>query len=617
MIPAWLTWPAAFGAVADHLWQSTLFLGLAALLTLAFRRNRAQVRYWIWLAASVKFLIPFAALTALGRAAGREPAMPGAPSDVSLLIEAMGQPFSGPALTASTSFPSAGGIDPGVRLALIGAIWIAGCVAVAVAWSLNWRRVSAALRAAAPLETGSVRAALDRFGLKGRSLAIRESRTTLEPGVFGIRRPVLLWPRGIDAHLDDPQVEAILAHELAHVRRRDNLTAAVHVVAEAAFWFHPLVWWIGARLVDERERACDEEVLRRGIEPHVYAQSILKACQFYVEAPPACVAGVTGSDLKKRMETIMRDEGLVMLSAAKRMLLSLALFLTVAGPVAIGVLTTPHLAAQSTAPAQASSETSDFEAASVKPNTSGDSPIQVGVQPGGRFSASNVPLRMLIRLAYNLQDYQIVGGPDWLASDHFDVAAKAPEGEFTFATMRPILRSLLEERFTLVIHNETRQMPIYALVKARGDGSTGPSLSASTVDCAEIDLQRGRRGGGPPPVPIQAGQPIDCGFIIGPGRMSVGGMPISNLAMALSPMVGRIVMDRTGLAGTYSYELTYSPEQLGGRPPQPLNAAPPAIDPNMPSIFTALQEQLGLKLESDRGPVEVLVIDSVAQPTEN
>ena len=123
--------------------------------------------------------------------------------------------------------------------------------------------------------------------------------------MFGILRPVLLWPRDIDMRLDDAQVHAILAHELAHVRRRDNLTAAMHMFVEAVFWFHPLVWWIGARLVDERERACDEEVVRLGNDPHVYAESILKTCQFYVESPLTCVPGVTGSDLKKRIERIM------------------------------------------------------------------------------------------------------------------------------------------------------------------------------------------------------------------------------------------------------------------------------------------------------------------------
>ena len=597
------------GPLADHLWQSTLFAAGVALLALVFRRNRAHVRHWMWLAASVKFLIPFAALTAIGRQVGWERAAPSAPSNVSRLIDAVGQPFSGPALTPSAPLASTGSIDAGLGLALIGAIWIAGCVAVVAAWSLKWRRVSATLRGAVPLESGFVRAALDRLGSPGCSVAIRESRTTLEPGVFGIRRPVLLWPKGIDAHLDDPQVEAILAHELAHVRRRDNLTAAAHMVVEAAFWFHPLVWWIGARLVDERERACDEDVVRRGIEPHVYAQSILKTCQFYVESPLACVAGVTGSDLKKRMEMIMRNEGLVRLSGAKRLLLSAALFLAVAGPVAFGVWTSPQLAAQIIAP---SANDPAFEAASVKPNKSGDGRVMLGVQPGGRFTATNVPLKMLLRQAYDVQDFQVVGGPDWLGSDRFDVVAKAPEEGLNFESMRPMLRSLLADRFKLKAHSETRQMPIYALVKARSDGALGPALKPSSVECAAF--VGGRRGGGPPPAPPQPGQAVDCGFIIGIGKMSVGGMPIEQLARALSPLVGRIVLDKTGLTGNYSYELTYSPEQLGGLPP-PLSGETPTIDPNTPSIFTALQEQLGLKLDSDRGPVEVLVIDSAEQPT--
>ena len=118
-------------------------------------------------------------------------------------------------------------------------------------------------------------------------------------GVFGILSPVLLWPRRIAERLGDEQVEAILAHELSHVRRRDNLAAALHMIVQALFWFHPLVWWLGARLVDERERACDEEVIRLGSEPQVYAESILKTCEFYVESRLACVAGVTGSDLKQ------------------------------------------------------------------------------------------------------------------------------------------------------------------------------------------------------------------------------------------------------------------------------------------------------------------------------
>ena len=276
----------------------------------------------------------------------------------------------------------------------------------------------------------------------------------------------------------------------------------------------------------------------------------------------------------------------------------------------------PSLGAQTPSPAT-------FEVASVKPNKSGDGRIMLGMQPGGRFTATNVPLRMLLRQAFNVQEFQIVGGPDWLTSDRFDVVAKAPEGAgaFTADVMRPMLESLLIERFKLGFHKETREMPIYALMKARSDGKLGPNLTASTTDCTAVI--RGRRGGGPPPPPPppgppQPGQKMDCGFMIGFGRMNVGGMPMTNLAQSLSPMVGRIVLDKTELAGTYDFELTYSPEGIGsplpGGGPPLLNGGPPPVDPNLPTIFTALQEQLGLKLDSQRGPVEVVVIDRVEQP---
>lgn len=239
-----------------------------------------------------------------------------------------------------------------------------------------------------------------------------------------------------------------------------------------------------------------------------------------------------------------------------------------------------------------------------------------GLQPGGRFNATNVTMRMLLRQAFNVQEFQIVGGPDWMTSDRFDVVAKAPEGEFSADLMRPMLRTLLAERFKLVVRNETREMAIYALVKARDDGKLGPNISPAAIDCAGV--MRGRRGG-PPPSPPQPGQKLECGFMIGPGRMNAGGMPLSNLAQTLSPQVGRIVLDKTELAGNYDFELTYSLEGLGsvfpGGGPPLLNGGPAPIDPNQPNLFTALQEQLGLKLDSQRGPVDVIVIDSVQQPS--
>jgi uncharacterized protein (TIGR03435 family) len=254
-----------------------------------------------------------------------------------------------------------------------------------------------------------------------------------------------------------------------------------------------------------------------------------------------------------------------------------------------------------------------FEVASVRPNKTGDGRVMVNVQPGGRYNATNVPLMLILRQAFNVQDFQIVGGPDWIKSDRFDIIAKAPDGvEFTADVMRPMLRSLLTERFKLAFHHETRDMPIYALMKARPDGKLGAGLTPAAVDCAA----RGRRGGGPPPAPPQPGQRMECGMMIGPGRLNAGGMPMSNLATNLAPQVGRIVIDKTELTGNYDFELTYAPEAIGGGAGAPplINGNPVPVDPNAPNLFTALQEQLGLKLDSQRGPVDVVVIDRLEQP---
>jgi hypothetical protein len=139
-------------------------------------------------------------------------------------------------------------------------------------------------------------------------IRVVHSLERLEPGVFGIFKPVLLLPEGISHRLSPAQLRAVLAHELCHVQRRDNLTMAIHMFVEALFWFHPVVWLIKARLLVEQERACDEEVLRLGSEPMVYAESLLKICEFYVKSPLTYVSGVTGSDLKERLGRIMQKQ---------------------------------------------------------------------------------------------------------------------------------------------------------------------------------------------------------------------------------------------------------------------------------------------------------------------
>ncbi len=285
MIPVSLS--PLFNDVFNHLWQSTLFAAVAALLALTLTKNHARARHWLWLSASVKFLIPFSLLVTMGSHIAWPTETLIAQPRVSVLMQEVSQPFTAPVM------PSAPAPTPASPLpALLLVLWACGLIAVALSWYLRWRRIRAILRAASPL-------ALET------EVKVMSSPALLEPGVFGIFRPVLLLPEGITDRLAPVQLEAILAHELCHIRRRDNLAAAIHMLVEAIFWFHPLVWWLGARLVDERERACDEAVLQSGSEPQVYAEGILKVCEFYVESPLFCVAGVTGSNLKSRIVRIM------------------------------------------------------------------------------------------------------------------------------------------------------------------------------------------------------------------------------------------------------------------------------------------------------------------------
>jgi bla regulator protein blaR1 len=336
---------ALWTAVANHLWQSTLFAGLAALLALALRKNYARVRYQLWLAASLKFLIPFSLLIRLGghlatpyRSAEAQPVF-------YIVIQKVSQPFTqSPSLEqwlAASLLP----LLPGI-LALL---WLCGFVTVIALTWLRWRRVTATMRAAQPMSDGrevGVLRNLERSAGLRKPIAFCMSASSLEPGIFGIIRPVLLWPKTISQHLQDAHLEAILAHEVWHVRRRDNLAAAAHMVVEALFWFHPLVWWLGARLIEERERACDEEVLRLGNPPQIYAESILKTCEFCMGSPLPCVSGVTGADLKQRIVRIMTPDSAMKLTLARKLILGAMAIGALAGPILVGLVKAPLVNAQ-------------------------------------------------------------------------------------------------------------------------------------------------------------------------------------------------------------------------------------------------------------------------------
>jgi uncharacterized protein (TIGR03435 family) len=257
-----------------------------------------------------------------------------------------------------------------------------------------------------------------------------------------------------------------------------------------------------------------------------------------------------------------------------------------------------------------------FEVASLKPSKSDDLRRFIARQPGGRVTVTNMPLRELITFAYQLASFQLTGGPSWIASDRFDMIAKLegnPEFPAPGAGPDPIqlaLRALMVDRFKLQVHRETREMDIYALVMVK-PGVPGPALKPSTTDCA-ARIKAGPRAGDPPPQMSPASGLVPCNIMVGPGIIRFGGFPLSQLTTMLGGQAGRLVFDRTGLTGNWEFELHFAAEQRG-QPPAGVDV--PAPGPDAPSLFTALQEQLGLKLESTKGPVEVLVIDHVEQPT--
>ena len=617
-----------FAPVANHLWQSTLFAALVALATLAFRRNRAAVRHALWLAASAKFLVPFAALIALGSAFGSRARTPILQRDVTIVLEIVGQPFAAdlPTLPPRPATPIR---DTSTELLatiapIAGAVWLVGAVALLASSLVAWRRVRAIVRASMPIHDGPEVAALRRIerhaGLS-RPIEMVRSTTPIEPGVFGILRPVLIWPAAIDTHLNADQLETILAHEVAHVRRRDNLAAAIQAAIEAVFWFHPLVWWIGARLVEERERACDEEVIGSGGEPTVYAETILTACRVFIEAPRACVAGVTGSDLTKRIERIMSNAAARRLTVWSRLALTTGMIGTLVVPIAAGALNAPRPRAH--VPASTRQTLVRFEVAAIKPNNSGPGPVRIETSPGGRFTATNVTLKNLITFAYRLQAFQVVGGPDWINADRFDIVAKSDESDdgnqfVAEQADRPsrlqlMVQALLTERFKLIVRTEPKEQPMYALVISRWKGQPELALRQSTVDCSAETERNARNVTKANPV---NGDRLSCGIRMGMGTLAAGGATMSQLARTLSALLDRAVIDRTGLTGTFDATLKWTPDQSTPGMAEKARYVP-TLDPNGPSIFTAVQEQLGLKLDAIKGQLDLVHIVSADRPTPN
>jgi len=529
--------------------------------------------------------------------------------------------------------PAAGSVHPVSHFDLAAAgsvVWACGFVAVALFWFLRWRRIHA-LRSSAHAVNVPTTLPIP--------VPVMSAPDLIEPGVVGILQPVLLLPEGIADQLNQTQLDAILAHEFCHIHRRDNLTAAIHMAVQAIFWFHPLVWWIGERLVEERERACDEEVLRGGCKANVYAESILAICRLYLSSPLACISGVTGSNLKWRIEAIMKNRSIAALGVGKKLILAGAAIAALVLPVGFGVLSAPPSLAQDTPDWQTKAGGKmAFEVASVKLSTQNEPgpqsmPLDAGDRyhpTGGSFRAS-VPLWSYIQFAYKLwypaadQLKEIARLPKWVTADRYTIEARAA-GKPTKDQFRLMVQSLLADRFKLAAHFETREAPALALTLVKAE-KLGPKLiphaggracgdPAAPIGSVPAGLIGGKDDAGPQNYP-----PMCDSFVLirRPNGTMLGGYrnaTMDQLAGSLSGItgLGRTLVDRTGLSGRFDFTLAWAPESTA---PAPSDAPVAPPDPLGPPAAQALRDQLGLRLESTRAPVRVLLIDEVERPSEN
>jgi bla regulator protein BlaR1 len=591
----------SFSPLANHLWQSTLFACVAGLLTLALRRNSARVRHWLWVVSSLKFLVPFSALITLGSRVQWHTATVPVDTAFSVVLDQLAQPFTGPAtaLPIIAEVPATASVLPTVLWVL----WACGFVGISCSWWIRWHRVRTAILAGSQV-------ALD---LPIRAIS---SPSFLEPGVFGVLRPVLVMPDGILTRLTPDQWRSVVAHELCHVRHRDNLIALLHMFVETIFWFHPLVWWIGTRIVQERENGCDEEVMRLGNEPWTYAQGILRVCELYLESPLTCVAGISGSSLKKRIEGIMANRVVRQLNPTRRVALVAAGLAAIVLPLGVGVVATPRLRAQADV-------FPTFAVASIKPTDPAHCGPNAAEQPGATTTPGR--LHMCGALSYFIQGayevytkgrgfnpsvmpswmVKIQGAPAWLDSELYQIDAKADGNPPRIVMTGPMLQALFEDRLKLKVHRETRNVPVYELTAAKG----GTRLQPSDRKCVPFDPLNPPEASTPGEV---AAKP--CGDLkLGKGTLDFSEFTLSDFAQYLGRnIVDRPIINKAEIAGRFNFHLEFEPDES-----TPYLRRYRTENGTGPSIFTAMQEQLGLRLERATGPHEFLVIDSVERPTEN
>ncbi|HUI58475.1 MAG TPA: M56 family metallopeptidase, partial [Bryobacteraceae bacterium] len=360
---------------------------------------------------------------------------------------------------------------------------------------------------------------------------------------------------------------------------------------ETVFWFHPFVWWIGKRMVCERERACDEEVLECGNSADSYAEAILQVCRFCLESPLPCASSITGSDLRHRIAAILSPRVIYRLHPIKKFMLAGLALAAVTGPLAIGVFHPPGACAQQAA-------RMSFDVASVKP-FQGRPTSYDRSRSGGRIRWTTT-LMGIVMYAYRIEAFQETG-MSHVPYTFYTIDAET-NASATDDQIRLMFQSLLADRFRFVSHRETRQLPGYALVPAKG----GPKIKPFSPEDPPAPLPPWLAARGEAESQAIEGRILATTEGIGVTAITARRITMAQLVQSLEDQLRAAVTDQSGLSGQYYFAFKC------------VDVGATDADPNVPTLFDAVQESLGLRLEKRTVPVEMLVVDHIeSTPTEN
>ena len=565
-------------ALLQFLWQGALLALLLLAWQVLARQAPAPMKY---AAGCIAMLLMLGSFTATVYLELPKTPAPVIENRLTAAVPLSPAKASAPASAAVPFLPAKG--VPSIPTNWIACAWLLGVAAMSLYSMLGWARVQRLRRHfLQPVDFACLDTLQRRLGIS-RAVRLYTSALAQAPVVIGWLRPVILLPVTALTGLSESQLRAILAHELAHIRRHDYLVNLLQTAIETLLFYHPAVWWVGKQIRQQREHCCDDIAVALTGDPVAYAAALADMEEIRARIPQPALAA-NGGELLPRIRRLLGEPDHPSRSLGR--IAATVLALLIAG--------VPALLSQEAKPT--------FEAATIKPNTGTDSGQyfrMIGVSP----SMSNQTLKNMIWWAYRVHDFQITGGPGWMNSDRWDLQAKTTQGA-AYEKMQLMVQALLQDRFKLALHREIKELPVYNL----------------TVSKSGLKIQPIKEGSCLAPDPNNPGIAPGKTFMNYCGSRASGrcmmegsSATMTELAEALSNTVGRTVVNQTGVDGQFRYHVDYAPELTA--PAQPGGPLPACGD--APSIFTALQEQLGLKLDSAKGPVEVLVIDHAEKPSAN